>query len=155
MTAQQIVNDLILDNQNLVMEELMKHDDCLWDELENFDEDTDVLEWWLVTPFMADILKSNGEVIPIMSKEMNWDKFVPTREIREYDRKLRESIRQREQLKQELAELEKKPRDIFWDVEYAMLSTGIKYFNTCSEYWLYKVESEYIKAEKEYLNNAE
>ena len=31
--------------------------------LENFDEDTDVLEWWLVTPFMADMLKSNGEVI--------------------------------------------------------------------------------------------
>ena len=87
-----------------------------------------------------------------MSKEMNWDKFVPTREIRDYDRRFRESIRQREQLKQELAELEKKPRDIFWDVEYAMLSTGIKYFNTCSEYWLYKVESEYIKAEKEYLS---
>ena len=87
----------------------------------------------------------------IMSKEMNWDTFVPTREIREYDRKLRESIRQREQLKLELAELEKKPRDIFWDVEYAMLSAGLKYFNTCSEYWLYKVESEYIKAEKEYL----
>ena len=50
-----------------------------------------------------------------------------------------------------LAELEKKPRDIFWDVEYAMFSAGIKYFNTCSEYWLYKLESEYIKAEKEYL----
>ena len=59
-----------------------------------------------------------------MSKEMNWDKFVPTREIREYDKKLRESVRQREQLKQELAELEKKPRDIFWDVEYAMFSAG-------------------------------
>ena len=87
-----------------------------------------------------------------MSKEMNWDKFVPTREIREYDRKLRESIRQREQLKQDLAELEKRKRDIFWDVEYTMLSTGIKYFNTCSEYWLYKVESEYIKAEKEYMS---
>ena len=87
----------------------------------------------------------------IMSKEMNWDTFVPTKEIREYDMKLRESIRQREQLKLELAELEKKPKDIFWDVEYAMLSAGLKYFNTCSEYWLYKVESEYIKAEKEYL----
>lgn len=87
-----------------------------------------------------------------MSKEMNWDNFVPTREIREYDRKLRESIRQREQLKTELAELEKRRRDIFWDVEYAMLSTGIKYINTCSEYWLYKVESEYIKAEREYLS---
>ena len=86
-----------------------------------------------------------------MSKEMNWGTFVPTREIRENDRKLRESVRQREQLKQELAELEKRKKDIFWDVEYAMLSTGIKYFNTCSEYWLYKVESEYLKAEKEYL----
>ena len=82
MTTQQIVDRLILDNQNLVIEELMKHDECLWDELE------------------------------------------------------------------------KRKRDIFWDVEYAMYSAGLKYFNTCSEYWLYKVESEYIKAEKEYLNNA-
>ena len=89
--------------------------------------------------------------VSIMNKEMNWDNFVPTREIREYDRRFRESIRQREQLKVELAELEKRKRDIFWDVEYAMLSTGIKYFNACSEYWLYKLESEYIKAEKEYL----
>ena len=87
----------------------------------------------------------------IMSKEMDWDNFVPTREIRDYDMKFRESIRQREQLKIELAELEKRRRDIFWDVEYAMLTTGIKYFDTCSEYWLIKVESEYIKAEKEYI----
>ena len=28
---QDIVNDLILDNQNLVIEELMKHGDCLLD----------------------------------------------------------------------------------------------------------------------------
>ena len=90
-----------------------------------------------------------------MSKEMNWDTFVPTKEIREYDMKLRESVRQREQLKHELSELENRKKDIFWDVEYAMFSTGIKYFNTCSEYWLYKVESEYIKAEKEYMNSQE
>ena len=63
MTAQQIVKDWILDNQNLVIEELMKHDDSIWDSLQNFDEDTDVLEWWLVTPYMADMLKNNGEVI--------------------------------------------------------------------------------------------
>ena len=37
----------------------------------------------------------------------------PTKEILEYDMKLRENVRQREQLKQELAELEKKPRGIF------------------------------------------
>ena len=87
----------------------------------------------------------------IMSKGMDWNNFVPTREIREYDMKLRESIRQGEQLKVELVELEKRKRDIFWDVEYAMLTTGIKYFDACSEYWLVKVEYEYIKAEKEYL----
>ena len=48
-----------------------------------------------------------------MSKEMNWDNFVPTKEIREHDMKLRESIRQREQLKEELAELEKRGKDMF------------------------------------------
>ena len=95
---------------------------------------------------MDNQLKANN-----MRKEMDWDKFIPTQEIRDYDRRFRESIRQREQLKQDLAILEKRRRDIFWDVEYAMLTTGIKYFNTCSEYWLYKVESEYIKAEKEFM----
>ena len=63
MTAQQIVDRLILDNQNLVIEELMKHDDSIWDSLQNFNENSEVLEWWLVTPFMADMLKNNGEVI--------------------------------------------------------------------------------------------
>ena len=63
MTAQQIVDRLILDNQNLLIEELMKHDECLWEELENFDENSEVLEWWLVTPYMAELLKENGEVI--------------------------------------------------------------------------------------------
>ena len=96
---------------------------------------------------MDNLLNANN-----MSKEMDWDNFVPTREIREYDRRFRESVRQRKQLKIDLAELEKRKRDIFWDVEYAMLSTGIKYFNTCSEYWLIKVESEYIKSEREYLS---
>ena len=86
-----------------------------------------------------------------MSKKMNWDNFVPTREIREYDRKLRESIRQREQLKVELAELEKRGKDMFYDVEHEMLETGIRYFDVRSEFYVYKVEYEYIKAENEYL----
>ena len=91
----------------------------------------------------------------IMSKEMDWDNFVPTREIREYDRKLRESIRQREQLKVELAELESRGKDLFYDVEHEMLETGIRYFDVRSEFYVYKVESEYIKAENEYLNSQE
>lgn len=63
MTAQQIVDRLILDNQNLVLEELMKYDDSIWERLENFDEESEILEWWLVTPYMAEMLKENGEVI--------------------------------------------------------------------------------------------
>ena len=63
MTAQQIADRLILDNQNLLIEELMKHDDSIWDSLQNFNENSEVLEWWLVTPYMADMLKNNGEVI--------------------------------------------------------------------------------------------
>ena len=70
----------------------------------------------------------------IMSKKMNWGAFVPTREIREFEMKLRESVRQREQLKRELAELEKKPRDMFWEVEYSM-------------FYMCKAEYEYIMAE--------
>ena len=49
------MTDLILDNQNLVIEELMKHDECLWDYLENFNEDKEVLEQWLVTLFMEEM----------------------------------------------------------------------------------------------------
>ena len=91
----------------------------------------------------------------IMRKEMDWDNFVPTQEIREYDMKFRESIRQREQLKTELAELESRGKDLFYDVEHEMLETGIRYFDVRSEFYVYKVEYEYIKAEKEYLNSQE
>ena len=80
-----------------------------------------------------------------MSKEMNWGTFVPTKEIREYNMKLLESVRQREQLKLELAELQNQKKDK--EVKYAMLSIGEKHFNTCSECWLIKIESGYIKAE--------
>ena len=35
---------------------------------------------------------------------------------------------------------------------YEMLETGIRYFDVRSEFYVYKVEYEYIKAEKEYLS---
>ena len=63
MTANEITDRLILDNQNLVVEELMRHDESLWEELQNFDDSSEVLEWWLVTPYMAELLKEKGEVI--------------------------------------------------------------------------------------------
>ena len=63
MTAQQITDRLILDNQNLVVEELLRHDESLLDSLQNFNDSSEVLEWWLVTPYMAELLKEKGEVI--------------------------------------------------------------------------------------------
>ena len=63
MTAQQITDRLILDNQNLVVEKLMRHDESLLDSLQNLDENSEIMEWWLVTPYMAELLKENGEVI--------------------------------------------------------------------------------------------
>ena len=63
MTANEITDRLILDNQNLVVEELMKHDESLWEELQNLDENSEIMEWWLVTPYMAELLKEKGEVI--------------------------------------------------------------------------------------------
>ena len=54
MTANEITDRLILDNQNLVVEELMRHDESLLDS---------IMEWWLVTPYMVELLKEKGEVI--------------------------------------------------------------------------------------------
>ena len=34
---------------------------------------------------------------------------------------------------------------MFWEVEYSMLTTGIKYFNTCAEFYMCKAEYDYIK----------
>ena len=63
MTANEITDRLILDNQNLVVEELMRHDESLLDSLQNFDENSEIMEWWLVTSYMAELLKEKGEVI--------------------------------------------------------------------------------------------
>ena len=63
MTSNEITDRLILDNQNLVVEELMRHDESLWEELQNLDENSEIMEWWLVTPYMAELLKEKGEVI--------------------------------------------------------------------------------------------
>ena len=61
MTANEITDRLILDNQNLVVEELMRHDESLLDSLQNFDDSSKVMEWWLVTPYMAELLKEKGD----------------------------------------------------------------------------------------------
>ncbi len=73
--------------------------------------------------------------------------FKPTLAIMEYEVKLRECVGQREKLKRELTELEQKKRDIFWDAEHAMLETGVWYYDTCADYYVCKIENEYITTE--------
>ena len=36
---------------------------------------------------------------------------------------------------------------MFYEVEHSMLTTGIRYFNTCAEFYMCKAEYEYIMAE--------
>ena len=53
----------ILYEQGHVINELLRVNESLWNTIANTEEYDEVLEWWLVTPFMADMLKNNGEVI--------------------------------------------------------------------------------------------
>ena len=63
MTAQQIVDREILYEQGHVINELLRVNESLWDTIANTEEYDEVFEWWLVTPYIAELLKGNGEVI--------------------------------------------------------------------------------------------
>ena len=61
MTEEILVHNHVLYDQNDVVIELMKHGAISEDFFcEEWDE---VMEWWLVTPFLAEQLKSENEVI--------------------------------------------------------------------------------------------
>ena len=63
MTAQQIVDREILYEQGHVINELLRANESMWDRIANTEEYDEVFEWWLVTPYIAELLKGNGEVI--------------------------------------------------------------------------------------------
>ena len=63
MTAQQIADREILYEQGYVINELLRVNESLWDRISNTEEYDEVFEWWLVTPYIAELLKENGEVI--------------------------------------------------------------------------------------------
>ena len=63
MTAQQIVDREILYEQGYVINELLRVNESLWDTIANTEKYDEVFEWWLVTPYIAELLKGNGEVI--------------------------------------------------------------------------------------------
>ena len=61
MSAQELVHNHVLHEQNYVVAELLRlgaiPDESLYGEW------YEVLEWWLVTPYLAEELKSEGEII--------------------------------------------------------------------------------------------
>ena len=63
MTAQQIADREILYEQGYVINELLRVNESLWDRISNTEEYDEVFEWWLVTPYIAELLKGNGEII--------------------------------------------------------------------------------------------
>ena len=68
MTKQQLIDLHILCNQNEVVEELMKNGLI---ENEILYSDEEVLEWWLITPFFADCLRQEKELV-IESLGCHW-----------------------------------------------------------------------------------
>lgn len=61
MTAQQLVHHHVLYEQNHVIAELLRLGAIPEESL--YGEWWEVLEWWLVTPFLAEQLKNENEII--------------------------------------------------------------------------------------------
>ena len=61
MNARQVVRNCVLKNQSTVVEEMIRanliSEECLYPFA------GDVMEWWLVTPWLAERLKEQGEII--------------------------------------------------------------------------------------------
>jgi len=56
-----LVENHVLCGQNSIVEHLLKTDANLFCQSCNIDEE--ILEWWLVTPFLAGMLKDEGEAV--------------------------------------------------------------------------------------------
>ena len=65
MDAKTLVDYQVLHEQNEVVEALMKNDESLYDESlwEQLPEDAEILEWWLVSPWLAEWLLRSGECV--------------------------------------------------------------------------------------------
>ena len=61
MNAQRVVQNCVLKNQSTVIEEMIRANLISEEYLYPFADE--VLEWWLVTPWLAERLKEQGEII--------------------------------------------------------------------------------------------
>jgi len=69
LTEKLLVDRHVLCGQSYVINELLKHEAISYDSIHNFDEE--VLEWWLVTDFLSEYLKAEGETI-IEDLDCHW-----------------------------------------------------------------------------------
>ena len=63
MTAKQLVDCNVLCAQSEVVNQLMSNDDRLLDSVINLGDYDEIMEWWLITPYLAKQLIEHGEVI--------------------------------------------------------------------------------------------
>ena len=56
-----LVDNHVLYGQNYVVQQLLNSNESLLDTICQSEEE--ILEWWLVTPFLADLLKREGETV--------------------------------------------------------------------------------------------
>lgn len=61
MNAQRVVQNCVLKNQSTVIEEMIRANLISEEYLYPFVDN--VMEWWLVTPWLAERLKEQGEII--------------------------------------------------------------------------------------------
>ncbi len=64
-----LVDNHVLCGQNFVVEQLLKNNSDLMDCI--LDADDEILEWWLITPFLAELLKREGETV-ITEYDCHW-----------------------------------------------------------------------------------
>ena len=64
MKPQELVRIHVLHCQSSVMEQLIKTNVFTAEQLYHiYDADEDVLEWWLITPYMARLLRNESEIV--------------------------------------------------------------------------------------------
>ncbi len=64
-----LVDNHVMWEQNTIVEMLMQTEPGLFDEIQNFNDE--VIEWWLVTPFLAQMLCEESETI-LQSHDCHW-----------------------------------------------------------------------------------
>lgn len=61
MNAQELVRMHVMSNQGLVIEQLLRNGSI--DEEPLYSAEHEIMQWWLVTPYLAERLRAQGEII--------------------------------------------------------------------------------------------